>query len=84
MTETEYVKFMKELEELQDILTNYGRRIDVDSRILQYHLTAKQRDILILLLHEKQWAVANPSLTEQLRRKRLARQRQKRYEQTEL
>ena len=84
MTETEYVKFMKELEELQDILTNYGRRIDVDSRILQYHLTAKQRDILILLLHEKQWAVANPSLTEQWRRKRLERQRQKCYEQTEL
>ena len=84
MTETEYVKFIKELEELQNIFINDGRRIDVDSRILQYRLTARQREMLILLLYEKQYAVANPSFTEQIRRKRLARQQQKRHEQTEL
>ena len=81
MVETEYMKFTKELEELQDIFTNYGERVDASSQVLQYHLTTEQRDILVLLLKEKQRAVAKPSLTEQFLRKGIGIPTKKDYEQ---
>lgn len=70
MTETEYIRAIKELEQLRDELVYYGHRLEVDSRISRFYLTDRQRDILIALIGRAEHDLVYPPLWERFRRRR--------------
>ena len=61
MTETEYIARIKELEELKNELIWSGKREDINSDIIRYELTTKQRNALILLILNAETDLAHPS-----------------------
>lgn len=61
MTETEYIARIKELEQLKHELICSGEREDINSDIIKYELTIKQRNALILLIINAETDLAYPS-----------------------
>lgn len=66
MTETQTVEMIKELEELKTQLTSYGSRLDVNSDIVRFYLSTKQRNILLMLVISEMTDLAYPTLIERL------------------
>ena len=61
MTETEYIERIKELEQLKHELICSGKREDINSDIIRYELTTRQRNALILLIIKAETDLAYPS-----------------------
>lgn len=67
MTETELINRIKNLKELRTDLVYYGHRIKVDSRIIRYYLSEKQRNILLELIIGEEARLSHPTLLQAIK-----------------